>query len=226
MAAERRDVSGFTLIELLITIVVLSMVVGIASFAFSLFSGYWGARTALVAESKAHFQRWDLLSTALSDTIPWLVRSEQGVVGFYFLGRPDGLTLVTESPIVETGAPAVIRLFAEKERDGSFSLFYEEAPLTEVRLQDADQKLPFRYRMLIADKLQRISFKYFGWSSLQERLEAADGFRQGGPTWATSFDGLKASQHPDRIGISLDSFEAFFPVTDRAPISLRRSLQE
>lgn len=226
MGLQRPNVRGFTLIELLITITILSMVVAIASFSFSLFSGFWGAGRSAFADSQGRFQRWDLLTTALSDTVPWVVRGGDGAVGFYFLGREDGLTLVTNSPIFNPDRPAVIRLVTERGESGTASLYYEEAPLEKVYLRTADQQLPFRHRMLIAEGLTKISFRYLGWSSLRERLAVADGAADGAPQWAIEYDGLRANQHPERIGLTLDEFEIVFPVADRAPIGLKRLVGE
>ena len=63
--------------------------------------------------------------------------------GFYFLGREEGLTLVTSSPVFSPEQIAVIRVFREPASDGRWNLVYEEAPLTGVLLRRSDQTLPF-----------------------------------------------------------------------------------
>lgn len=224
MAAHAR-VRGFTLVELLVAVAIFGLVVGVASYGFSLFSRHWDGRRGDFERTLAQYQRIELVTAAIEDTLPWAVRGEAGAIGFYFLGREEGLTLVTDSPVFSPGRPAVIRLFREADADGLWKLVYEEAPLGEVLLRRTDQVLPFSYRMVVAQGLPRPEFRYFGWESLDVRLAAADVLEAAGtPGWFGEFDGILRRQHPQRIGLRLGGSETVFFVAERADIAFRRMM--
>ena len=222
MAAVPR-VRGFTLIELMIAIAIFGLVVGIASYGYSLYSRHWEGWRGSFDRTAARYQRLDLVAMALQDSIPWAVRDDAGQVGFYFLGRDEGLTLVTGSAVFNPHAPAVIRVFREPAGGGRWDLVYEEASLEGVRLRAASQTLPFSHRMVVTHDLPRPTFVYFGWGSLDERNRAEDATGPApAPQWYTEYDGLKRHQHPQRIAIELGGTRAVFFVPDRADTSLQR----
>jgi len=222
MVADAR-VRGFTLIELMVAIAIFGLVVGIASYGYSLFSRQWDGWRGGFDRTEARFQRLDLVATALQDSIPWIVRDDAGQAGFYFLGRDEGLTLVTGSPVFSLHGSAVIRLFREPAGSGRWNLVYEEAPLAGVLLRAASQTLPFSYRMVVSHDLPRPTFLYFGWASLEERTRAQDAPElKLEPRWYTDYDGLKNHQNQQRIAIELGGTRAVFFVPERADASLQR----
>lgn len=216
----RAQVRGFTLIELLIAVTIMSLVIGLASYAFSLFSSHWQRPRAEFTRAAGQLQRVDLLVRALTDALPWAVKSDQARIGFYFLGREEGLTLVSGSPVFDTGHPAVIRIFRESQVDGRWRLVYEEASLGEVVLRDASQELPFDRRMIVLEGLSQIRFDYFGWSSVDQRALASDtGAR---PDWSIEFDGLVRVQQPLKIAMTLGNFRSEIQMPERTDVLLGR----
>lgn len=226
---RQRKLDGFTLIELLIAITILSLLVGLASFSFSLFSRHWSPQRDSVEASIKQLQRLDLVTAALQDSLPWVVKGESGRPGFYFLGRDEGLTIVTASPVFSPEAPAVIRVFREPDGPDRWKLVYEEASLKGIVLLSADQVLPFEHRMVVLSGLRSVGFRYFGWRSLEERLRSGDGELPAGflgrPTWYTEFDGLTRSVQPQRLAIAMDDGEVVFEVPDRGDTLLNRSTE-
>jgi prepilin-type N-terminal cleavage/methylation domain-containing protein len=216
-------VRGFTLIELLIALAVFGMVVGIATYGYSLFTRNWEGRLGRYERAQDQYQRLDLVVSALENTLPYVVRDASGAAGFYFLGREEGLTLVTMSPVFSPGELAVIRVFREAAADGGWNLLYEEAPLAGVRLQLASQTLPFKYRMVVLRDVPDLSFAYYSWRSVDERIAAADLPELGyAPTWLPELDGLVKRVHPQRIALRFAGEEAVVFVPERADVSFRR----
>ena len=218
-------VRGFTLIELLIALTIFGMVIGIATYGYSLFSRSWDGRLGQFQRAQDQYQRLDLVVAALENTLPYVVRGPDGAPGFYFLGRQEGLTLVTMSPIFSAGNLAVVRVFREPSGDGTWNLLYEEAPLEGVQLRLASQTLPFQHRMVVLRDVPDLEFSYFGWRSIERRMAVADAPELGYvPEWSTEFDGLVLNVHPQRIAIRIGESEAVVFVPERADVSFRRFL--
>lgn len=215
---------GLTLIELLISITVLSMVIGTATFAFSLFSRNWQGKIGDFDLAAGQLQRVELLNGAIRDAVAWLVDSGAGrdKIGFYFLGREEGMTFVTESPIFDPQGLAVVRVFREREQGmRTWRLVYEEAPLRGLVLRNAAQTLPFQNRLVILRGLSALEFRYFGWLSLDARL---DGLENGlvTPIWSAEYDSIERRQQPIKIALRFDSSEVLFQVVERDEVALGR----
>ena len=218
-------VRGFTLIELLIALTIFGMVIGIATYGYSLFSRSWEGRLGQFQRAQDQYQRLDLVVAALENTLPYVVRGPDGAPGFYFLGREEGLTLVTMSPVFSAGNLAVVRVFREPSGDGRWNLLYEEAPLEGVQLRLASQTLPFQHRMVVLRDVPDLEFSYFGWRSIEKRMAVADAPELGYlPEWSTEFDGLALNVHPQRIAIRIGESDAVVFVPERADVSFRRFL--
>lgn len=213
--ATPHKLRGFSLLEMLVAVVVLSMVIGISTYAYSMFMRQWDGHLGRFDESQAQYQRLEWLATALQDTLPYLVRDDNNELGFYFLGRDEGLTSVTMSPIFGVGEPALIRVFREPEDSGIWRLVYEEAPFAGNVLAHADQRMEFRHRLVIARGLPRPEFRYFGWADLQSSMNLEDSLSTG-RAWFDEYDGLRRQFHPEKIELGLGRDVAVFEVPVRA----------
>ena len=218
-------VKGFTLIELLISITVMSLVIGISTYAFSLFTRNWDGQIGSFDRAAGQLQRIQLLNGAIRDSVAWLVSGEtdQDELGFYFLGRDEGMTFVTESPIFNARGLAVARVFREREESAeTWRLVYEEAPLDGLLLREASQVLPFRDRLVVMRGLPTMEFRYFGWRSLAARA-ANDVQAEGGPQWFPDYDGVRRHQQPSKIGLRLGSSEVVFELSERDDVLFSRA---
>ncbi len=194
---------GFTLLELLISVAILSLVIGLSTYSFSLFSQHWISRERDQLQSQGDYQLVQLLDRAMTSCIPWIVRSGDDNIGFYFLGRDEGMTFVTSRPIVEADAPAVIRIFRESDGPGRYKLVYEEASIASITLGDANQTLPFRHRLVIARNLSKLNFRFYGWRSSESKAAAVSMDSAVVPSWHDTFDGLVGSAHPEKLAIEM-----------------------
>ena len=217
--ATPRTLRGFSLLELLVAMAVLSLVIGIATYAYAMFIRHWDGQLGRYDVAQAQYQRLEWLATALEDTLPYIVQDDQGEPGFYFLGREEGLTLVTLSPIFGVGEPALIRVFREVDEQGSWRLVYEEAPFAGTVLARADQRMDFRHRLIIARGLPRPVFRYFGWAELSSRLAfgEADVVNRG---WFDEYDGLVRRYHPEKIEVRLGDAATVFTMTARTDTAI------
>jgi prepilin-type N-terminal cleavage/methylation domain-containing protein len=222
--ATPRKLRGFSLLEMLVAVVVLSMVIGISTYAYSLFIRQWDGHLGRFDESQAQYQRLEWLANALEDTLPYLVRDDKNELGFYFLGRDEGLTSVTMSPIFGVGEPALIRVFREPDDSGTWRLVYEEAPFAGKVLAHADQRMEFRHRLVVARGLPRPEFRYFGWADLQSRVNTEDSLSTG-RAWFDEYDGLRRQFHPEKIELGLGNDVAVFEIPVRADDLVKTHLE-
>ena len=143
-----------------------------------------------------------------------MVRDDEGELGFYFLGRDEGLTLVTMSPIFGVGEPAMIRVFREPDEGDAWRLVYEEAQFAGTLLAHADQRMEFRHRLVIARGLPLPVFRYFGWADLQSRVTVGESL-SAGRSWFDEYDGIVRRFHPDKIELRLGRDVAVFEFPER-----------
>ncbi len=217
--AAPRALRGFSLLELLVAVAVLSLVIGIATYAYALFMRQWDGHLGRYDTAQSQYQRLEWLAAALEDTLPYIVQDEDGEPGFYFLGREEGLTLITLSPIFGIGEPALIRVFREAGEEGAWQLVYEEAPFAGTVLTRADQRMDFRHRLVVAGDVPRPAFRYFGWSELSSRLAFGEALTaQRG--WFDEYDGLLRRYHPEKIELRLGDAATVFEVPARTDTAL------
>lgn len=205
---------GFTLIEMLIATVLLLMVLATANYTYAFYNQYWNGR--LGHFDRTVFTAKSLMQTqmAIESAIPYVVETEvKGKYGFYFLGRDEGLTLVSASPIFSkvANASAVVRIFREKTESG-YQLVYEEAPLDEQLLLSLDQELEFNYRVVTLTGKNQIEFSYFGWPSREDRygLKPNSGLRQ----WFSEYDSARSRMQPLKIKIEIDGEALVFDISE------------
>lgn len=211
---------GFTLIELLVSAAILFTLLALAMFGYQLFSQQWHKSNQRTELAYHQLRNYELFSQALHGIIPYVVREQQSA-GFYFLGREQGFTAVTQTPIYNTDAPAVIRVFREPDTKGGFRLVYEEASLKSQPLVEAGQTLPFSHRLVIIPQLTSIEFSYhrqkLGNVELTEQGDVIREFE-----WVQTHDGLITKSHPNQLGINLAGFSWFFSIPERQAIMKSR----
>lgn len=211
---------GFTLVELLIAMSIMLAMLVLTATAYQLYTDSWQRDLSKIDQSYQNFRYHDLLLDAMQAILPLAV-TDQGAQAYYFLGREEGFTAVTYSPIFNIGYPAVIRVFREANSDGSYRLVYEEASLQHIVLKSAQQILPFSQRKIIYDNISDLSFSYFGWKDINTRMAAMDDFSgQSSPQWFAEFDALNRRLHPQKIQIVIGSFTLEFTVPDRSRLNM------
>jgi len=210
-----KPVAGFTLIELLISTVIMTLVIGIATLSFSLFARNWDGRDWAFERSLGRLQRLELAVGVLQGALPWAVRSNSGEVGFYFLGREEGVTFVSQAGLFDADAPALVRLFRESTGGGKWQLVYEEASLRSVSLRLADQAVPFQHRLVIVSGLNELRFRFFGRSLTSEAARVAGDDGDNLPIWWSEYDGMVHFQHPIKVEVTLDGSRVSYLMPDR-----------
>lgn len=198
---------GFTLIELLIATSILLLMMSLAMLSYQLFQRTWQKELSHITESYQKLRTNEMISEALHGVIPYLVRQDEQY-GFYFLGREEGFTAVTDSAVFAAGQPAVFRLFRERQNDGLYQLVYEEALLTDTQLVEATQNLPFEHRIIVSRDQKYVNFSYYTQPSLTGgvRVDEMTGDVSIVLQWLAAHDGINSKTHPQLIKVDLSGF--------------------
>lgn len=219
---------GFTLVELLIAMSIMLAMLVLAGTAYQLYTASWQRDLSKIQQSYQDFRYTELLLDAMQGILPLAV-TDDGRQAYYFLGREEGFTAVSYSPIFNSGYPAVIRVFREANASGGYRLVYEEASLQHVVLRSAAQNLPFSFRKIIYNEINDLTFSYFGWKDIVTRMNAygdVDVSVDSAPTWSEQYDALNRGLHPEKIRIQLGEFMLEFAVPDRSRLNILREEAE
>jgi type II secretory pathway component PulJ len=212
----RRSVEGLSLVELLIAVAILTMLIGLGTVSFSLFTSKWDALENAYQSRAADLRRVTLLHESLKAAVPLRVSSDRGV-GYYFLGDSLGFTFVSERPIFSRGSSAVVRVIAEREQDRqAWRLVYEEASLAGSILSTASQQLPFNRRLIVLSGANDLGFEFFGWRGVEERVQPIELGPRPEPRWFNEFDGIDRRQQPLAIKIKVDESYSVIDLPNRA----------
>lgn len=208
---RRNSVKGFTLIELLISLSIMTMVMVIGVTAYSLLAESWSKQRGKFDENMEQLKTFDLVVESLQSTRPYFITSDESPA-FYFLGDEKGFTAVTESSVLSPGKLTVYRLIQETSATGRKRLVYEEAALNQP-LVDLNQELPFNFRKVLIDDLQRVEFSYQGWANAEEQMSQ---FEETGntPRWYLEYDGAERRSHPLKVKVSTDKLSWAFSIPD------------
>lgn len=221
-----RQQRGFTLVELLIATSIMLMMLGMAMFGYQLYDKQWRKEKDNVSLAYEQLKTFDLFNSALHGIIPYLV-NQKDKAGFYFLGKKDGFTAITGSPIVNVGYPAVIRIFTETDTKGQYRLVYEEASLKDTWLVGPAQRLKFSERIVVLQDIKDIEFQYFAVPDVNTPVEMDENDqvidrRQ----WLNAHDGLTAFTHPEKVQINVAGFPIYANIASRAQVIAAKAATE
>ena len=157
-----------------------------------------------------------MVSSALHSIVPLEVKDKKEQRGFYFLGRGEGFTAITTSGVLNVGRLSVIRLLKERQADGLFSLYYEEAALNNYPLVYSEQEHNFNFRLLVLENLPELEFSYYGWASYKAYQDFnSEIVLQKNIIWQADFDGMNIRMQPERVSIRLGSTTWFIDFAQR-----------
>ncbi|WP_108947129.1 PulJ/GspJ family protein [Shewanella halifaxensis] len=86
---------GFTLIELLISTALLSLILFIASFSYSLFATNWNKKMGSYDETTQFVRSVELAKRVLQSTVPLVINKSNAKKGLYFIGTSSSITAVS-----------------------------------------------------------------------------------------------------------------------------------
>ena len=190
---------GFSLVELLISMVLLSAILFLSSFAYAQFSRYWDGRLGSFEQVFSVLRNGWLLEDILSHVHPYVVKNNAGIPRFYFEGNINGFVAVSKESLSRIDTTSVIRMSLTQNNDGSFDLLYEEAPMSAVALVQLTQRPNFSEPLTLLKSLEDAEFSYFGPEVPINDSPDLD-VRQR-DLWTSEYNSAATRRHPKKVGI-------------------------
>ena len=196
---KRQRQQGFSLIELLISMVLLSVIVFLSSFAYAQFSRYWDGRLGSFDQVFSVLRNGWLLEDILSHVHPYVVKNNAGIPRFYFEGNINGFVAVSKESLSRIDTTSVIRISLTQNNDGSFNLWYEEAPMSQAALVQLTQRPNFSEPVALLQSLEDAEFSYFGPEAPTNDAPDID-VRQR-DIWTSDYNSAVTLRHPRKVAI-------------------------
>ncbi|QLE86112.1 prepilin-type N-terminal cleavage/methylation domain-containing protein [Shewanella sp. Scap07] len=189
---------GFTLIELLISTALLSLVLFIASYSYSLFSNRWQSELGNYQETAAFVKNVELSRRVLQSTIPLVISKADSKKGLYFVGGADSILAVSQYGVF--GDEGVIyRLSIEKspENPQVKQLVYREVNANSIVLSEPNQSFQFTHKIVVIDNVTDAEFQYFGWATLNDKTVQMSGIGKADKSWHKTYDAVRTGLFPE-----------------------------
>ncbi|OKY24658.1 prepilin-type N-terminal cleavage/methylation domain-containing protein [Thalassotalea sp. PP2-459] len=195
---------GFTLIEMLVSMTLLSMVMLIATNAYSLFSDRWNGRLGHFNQTLATTKNLLLVQESLQSITGYVVTDNKQSAKYYFEGNRNGFVAVTLRSMFKPDFAAVVRLKFEQNDDFTFRLIYQESPMNQQMLVQVTQQLEFEHSVVLFDRVKNAEFLYFGWSSLENKNWTPDLTSMQPPQkeWLSDYNSLEKLVFPEQVSVT------------------------
>lgn len=215
---------GFTLIEVLISMTILTMIMLLGTWSFSLFSSRWDGRLGHFDESVAQTKDYVLLNDIVSSITPFVYKNGTER-HYYFSSTNDYLAGVTQSSIFFPNQAALFKLTVEPLGDGTAYLLYQEAQLTVL---NDPQAITYTHEKILIQGANKIRFSVYAWSSAIEKIQSEDPLSSNAqsPVWRASYDSAESHLMPISVSIKWDDNEFLIPLINDQGSWLNLLLQE
>jgi prepilin-type N-terminal cleavage/methylation domain-containing protein len=194
---------GFTLIELLIVTTILSLLMFIGAYSYSLFTNKWQSELGQFNHSNQQIMGFSRLKTLLTNIIPYVIIKDNKQPAFFFIGAKDSLLSITHDGLFSNDGAEAFRLSVVKTKTGKFNLLYQAKTLADMAILTESQNINFDHQLLLAEQFDEISFSYFGWYSFFEKQKVSAEYNPKLPRWSEKFSGLDKQLIPEKITVNL-----------------------
>ena len=196
-----RRVTGFTLIEMMIAMTILSMVMLLGTWSFSLFIDRWDGRLGYFSKHASQAKDFILLNEIVSGISPFVYR-QNGQPSYYFKLVDNQITGVTQNPIFNNNEFALFKLSVERSNSGSSYLLYKETKIQNLYQGATDT---YDYEKVLINDTARIDLSVFAWDNFKQKIAAEDPLISNSkavPKWRSSYDASLSNLLPSKVSIS------------------------
>jgi prepilin-type N-terminal cleavage/methylation domain-containing protein len=194
---------GFTLVELLISMSLLSLVLLLGNWSFSLFISKWEGRLGYFSEHVSQTKDYILLNDIVSSILPYVTKHEKKI-GYYFNASAKKVEAVSQSGVFHTNSPVVFKLSVEQVENGENYLLYQEVPVIDALING---QVSYTHEKILIAKANNLSFSTFGWESVIDKINAEDPLvnSQGvTPRWHENYNAAQVDLMPIKLQVQWD----------------------
>jgi len=195
---------GFTLVELLISTALLSLILFIASFSYSLFANNWNKEMGNYKETAQFIRNIELVKRAFQSTVPLVITKQDKKKGLYFVGTNSSITAVSSYGFFsELGV--IYRISLEDSIDGSTdkSLVYREAEANNVLLVDESQAFQFSHKHVIIERVESVDIQFYGWENINAKSLQLSGLGKAEKKWHKKYNASSSGLFPEQVRINV-----------------------
>ncbi|WP_448552118.1 pilus assembly FimT family protein [Thalassotalea montiporae] len=206
----RRE-AGFTLIEMMISMTILSMVMLLGTWSFSLFIDRWDGRLGYFSKHASQAKDLILLNEIVSGISPFVYR-KNGQPSYYFELVDNQITGVTQNPIFHNNEFALFKLSVERSASGLFYLLYKEAKIQNLYQANTDI---YDYEKVLINDTARIDLNVLAWDNFQQKITAEDPLISDSnlvPQWRSGYDSSLSNLMPIKVSIATQEGNVTIPV--------------
>jgi len=212
---------GFTLIELMIAISILTLLLFIGSYSYSLMSERWNKELGQFSQSSKIAKNIELLQRLLEGTQPYVVVDKNKKPSFFFIGGVDSLLAVSRSGLFSgkfseessEQFPEIFRLTTLEKENDKVDFVYQSVSTKSILLLGTEQEVNFDKQIVLFSNLDSVQFNYFGWDHLYEKNSMDT--RKNKAQWSNSYSGINNLLMPEKYTITLIKLglELTIPIT-------------
>lgn len=191
---------GFTLVELLISVVILTLLMFVGSYSYSILSERWNRDLGNFKETNSLAKHLVMLQRSINGVIPLVVRHQQTPV-FFFEGSEKSLLAVTSNGLFSNGEPEIFRLELIENKNQKFDLVYQAVSTNESFLLSTEQEIQFTKELIVLKDIDDITFSYLGWDSLAEKSRRQS--NRSHLKWYSKYSGIDANLIPEGMKVNL-----------------------
>ncbi len=192
---------GFTLVELLVVTTLLSLLMLVGTYSYSLFTNKWQDELGHFKESNEQAVNFHRLFRVLSNIQPYVVIKNNKEPGFLFIGASDSLLAVTHDSIFSPNTNEVFLLSKVRSEDGNVNLVYQAKSLESASVITSKEEIAFEKEITLLSGFTDISFSYYSWPSFNAKGDR----RSITPitrAWTSSFSGIDNQLTPETIKVT------------------------
>lgn len=189
---------AFTMVELLIVTLLLSMIMAVGTYSYSLFTTKWQKELGNFNHTNQLSMNIQKIERILSNIQPYVLRKKNAEPGFFFIGSGTSLLAVTHDALFSSGVSEAFRLSAIKNTSGKFDLVYQSMPLLNTNITTEKQTIEFVNRITLLNNLDNIYFRYYGWPSFRIKSDrTVENLTL--KKWYETFSGLDNQLTPEKL---------------------------
>lgn len=199
-------VKGFTLIELLISVSLLSALLLLGNYSYSLFATKWRKDLGTFNETIQALKGKELLNKLLSGTVPYVILDDSQSnsnlkATFLFVGNTQSIFAVSNVGIVSEHHPEVYKIYTKESSDGKLDLIYQSSSLSNIHMVNVNQSFTFEHEFILLNDIDSLNIQYYGWDNIDEKITKNS--NKAVKKWYSDYSGVDRRLLPEKISLEI-----------------------